>query len=111
MRRWIFWEFSRGSWQYDIIVAVLLAFIFLTPREVFRDQPRASEVVMVPAHDGAYVFYLDHEALSRVTEDQRKTEANRLIAAKYKERWEVVRLETLYDSENDVRGFLAYAKH
>jgi hypothetical protein len=111
MRRWIFWEFSRGSWQYDVIVALLLAFIFLTPREVFRDQPRASNVAMVPSTDGAYVFYLDHDALDHVAEDRRAGEANRLIAAKYKERWEVVRLETLYDSENDVRGFLAYAKH
>ena len=27
MRRWIFWEFARASWQYDLVVALLLAFV------------------------------------------------------------------------------------
>ena len=37
--RAIFWSYERGSWQYDIICAVILAFIFLTPRAWFRDRP------------------------------------------------------------------------
>jgi hypothetical protein len=35
----VFWSYERGSWQYDIICAVILAFIFLTPRSWFRDRP------------------------------------------------------------------------
>ncbi|WP_031500746.1 hypothetical protein [Bryobacter aggregatus] len=111
MRRWIFWEFARASWQYDIIVALLLVFIFFTPREIFRDQPRASSVVMVPASDGAFVFYIDPHVLGQVSEDRRRADASRMIEQKYKEKWDVVRLETLYDAENEVKGFLAYAKH
>ncbi|MBM3762950.1 MAG: hypothetical protein FJW36_22210 [Acidobacteria bacterium] len=110
MRRWIFWEFARASWQYDIVVAVLLAFIFFTPREWFRDQPRATSVVMVPASDGAFVFYIDPNELGQVVEGQRVSQASQLIAQKYKEKWSVMRLETLYDAENEVKGFLAYAK-
>ena len=110
MRRWIFWEFARASWQYDIVVALLLAFIFFTPREWFRDQPRASSVVMVPASDGAFVFYIDPHELAQVTEERRISEATQMIAQKYKDKWAVVRLETLYDAENEVKGFLAYAK-
>ena len=30
--RSIFWSYERGSWQYDVICAAILAFIFLTPR-------------------------------------------------------------------------------
>ena len=37
--RSVFWVYERGSWQYDIILAVILAFIFLTPRSVFNDRP------------------------------------------------------------------------
>lgn len=110
MRRWIFWDFSRASWQYDIVVALLLAFIFFTPRELFRDQSRASNVVMVPASDGAYVFYIDPHSLSLVEEERRTGQAEQIITQKYKEKWEVVRIETLYDAENEVKGFLAYAK-
>ena len=110
MRRWIFWEFARASWQYDLVVALLLAFIFFTPREFFRDQPRASNVVMVPAPDGGSVFYIDPHALGQVSEERRTAEATQLIAQKYKEKWSVVRLETLFDAENEVKGYLAYAK-
>ena len=29
--RFLLWDYPRASWQYDIIVAIILAFIFLTP--------------------------------------------------------------------------------
>ena len=48
MRRLFFWEFARTSWQYDIVVALILAFIFLTPKAFFKDQPRAVSVVQIP---------------------------------------------------------------
>jgi len=33
--RVIFWRYQRGSWQYDILCGLILAFIFLTPNTVF----------------------------------------------------------------------------
>ena len=35
----VFWVYERGSWQYDVICAVILAFIFFTPRAWFNDRP------------------------------------------------------------------------
>lgn len=37
--RCILWSYERGSWQYDLIVIVMLAFIFLSPRAWFNDRP------------------------------------------------------------------------
>lgn len=37
--RTIFWSYERGSWQYDLIVLAILAFIFLAPRSWFGDRP------------------------------------------------------------------------
>ena len=37
--RSVFWAYERGSWQYDLIVGVILAFIFLSPRGWFNDRP------------------------------------------------------------------------
>jgi hypothetical protein len=39
MKRFLLWSFERGSVQYDVICAVILAFIFLTPAEFFDDRP------------------------------------------------------------------------
>jgi hypothetical protein len=37
--RSVFWSYERGSWQYDVICAVILAFIFITPSSWFHDHP------------------------------------------------------------------------
>lgn len=43
----LWWSYPRGSLQYDIMVAMILAFIFLTPRHWFRDQPRPAATAVV----------------------------------------------------------------
>jgi hypothetical protein len=40
MVRTIFWSYERGSWPYDVLVAVILAFVLLTPRGWFHDRPQ-----------------------------------------------------------------------
>ena len=30
--RGFFWTYERGTWQYDVMVILILAFIFVTPR-------------------------------------------------------------------------------
>lgn len=37
--RSILWAYERGTWQYDLIVVAILAFIFLSPRSWFNDRP------------------------------------------------------------------------
>jgi hypothetical protein len=43
----VWWTYERGSLRYDIMVALILAFIFITPYWVnFRDKPPAPVEVM-----------------------------------------------------------------
>src|ERR1035438_1611358 len=44
LKRFILWEYPRASWQYDVIVAIILAFVFLTPRDWER---RSFQVLVV----------------------------------------------------------------
>ena len=37
--RVVFWPYRRGSWQYDILAAVILVFIIFTPRAWLGDRP------------------------------------------------------------------------
>jgi hypothetical protein len=45
LQRTIFWSYERGSWPYDVMVAVIVAFVFLTPRSWFHDRPVSSYAV------------------------------------------------------------------
>ncbi len=37
--RTVFWAYERGTWQYDLMVLAILAFIFLSPHNWFNDRP------------------------------------------------------------------------
>ncbi|MDE3179224.1 MAG: hypothetical protein KGM47_06130 [Acidobacteriota bacterium] len=39
LHRSIFWTYQRGSWQYDVICALIVCFIFLAPASWFHDRP------------------------------------------------------------------------
>jgi len=74
LKRFILWDFPRASWQYDVMVGIILAFIFLTPREWFRDQPRipnTSSIAMWTSEDGSLAFFVDRELLDGIPENQR----------------------------------------
>ncbi len=36
MKTVINWSYERGTWQYDLLCLLILAFIFLTPKEWFN---------------------------------------------------------------------------
>lgn len=111
VKRFILWDYPRGSVPYDIMVALILAFIFLTPRSVFRDEPKGNEVVMLPEHAGASVFYLDPELLSAVPAPERSARALELIRQQSGgKQYRSVRLETIFNSEEEIQGFMAYAE-
>jgi hypothetical protein len=44
----IWWTYGRGSLRYDIMVGLILAFIFFTPRQVFHDVPHTGVEMTQP---------------------------------------------------------------
>jgi hypothetical protein len=36
MKRWVLWDYERGTWQYDVFCLLIIAFIFLTPKSWFE---------------------------------------------------------------------------
>ena len=39
-RRYIFWTYERGSFHYDVMVTLILLFLFVSPRFInFHDKP------------------------------------------------------------------------
>lgn len=93
------------------MVALILAFIFLTPREVFRDQPRASNVVRLPAEHGANVYWIEPELLNAVPEADRTAKAAQIMrASPYGRNEKLVRVEPIVDREQEIKGYLVYTR-
>ncbi len=110
MKRLIFWEFPRASWQYDIAVGLILAFIFFTPKSVFKDQPRPASIVQMPSAEGGVVYWLETSLMVGVAENQRPALASDLLRKRTGRPIAVVRVEPIHDAEQEIRGYLAIVR-
>jgi hypothetical protein len=111
LKRFILWDYRRASWQYDVMVGIILAFIFLTPRGWFRDQPRASSVVMLPSENGSPVVFVDSEVLAGVAEARRVPEVTRLLQSRPETRHlAATRVQPIVDAEGGLEGYLAFTR-
>ena len=45
-RKIVFWNYSRTSWQWDVLCVLILAFIFLTPKSWFASAPPVQTTVV-----------------------------------------------------------------
>ena len=111
LKRLVFWNYSRGSVQYDIACALILAFIFFTPREFFRDQPKPKSVALLPSQAGTSEFWIEPGRLNAKDDATRHGEAQNIVRQQAGGRdRSLVRLETIYDEEREVRGYLAITR-
>lgn len=109
-RRLIFWDFPRASWPYDVVVALILLLIFATPREFFRDQPKAPGVVLMTPSHGSSRFFIESELLSGVSDNLRAARVATLIRERFGRKIAVQRVEPIWDeTEKEVKGFIAYS--
>jgi hypothetical protein len=109
-RRLVFWDFPRASWPYDVVVALILLFIFATPREFFRDQPKASGVVLMTPSHGSSRYFIESELLSGLSEKDRIARATGLVRERFGRKLAVRRVEPIWDeAEKEVKGFIAYS--
>ncbi len=60
LARTLFWSYERGTWPYDLMVAAILMFVFLTPRSWFHDQPQ-----MGPPARAIRVQLLEHDPATK----------------------------------------------
>ncbi len=110
LSRLVFWDFERGSWQYDIICILILAFIFLTPRDFFRDQPKAASVLMLPPEQNTGLFWIDPHLLSGVEQKDWVTKATNLVNSRFKTHTTVTNVKSIEDGEGDITGYVAYTR-
>jgi len=114
LKRFILWDYPRASWQYDVMVGIILAFVFLTPRVWFHDQPRiptVSSIALLPPEKGNSVFFVNSALLAGVSEQLRADKLTGILQARTSNRHLVViRVEPVLDSEGELEGYMAFAR-
>jgi len=69
IRSYILWTYERGSMQYDVMVTLILAFIFIAPIWVnFKDKPiersgHQTGVFVFPDGQSGFIYQVDASAV------------------------------------------------
>jgi len=69
IRSYILWSHERGTIQYDVMVTLILLFVFLSPRLInFKDKPiehnpHRTGVVVMPDGQGGLIYQVESAAV------------------------------------------------
>ena len=71
IRDYIFWSYERGTIQYDVMVTLILLFVFLSPRLInFKDKPvehnpHSTGVAVLPDGQGGLIYQIEAAAVGQ----------------------------------------------
>src|SRR5450432_3086191 len=69
IRGYILWSYERGSLHYDIMVTLILLFVFVSPRLInYKDKPvernpHLTGVVVIPGDKGGFIYQIQASAV------------------------------------------------
>jgi len=69
IRDYIFWSYERGTIQYDVMVTLILVFVFLSPKLInFKDKPvehnpHRTGVAVMPDGQGGLIYQIEAAAV------------------------------------------------
>ena len=70
IRGYILWSYERGSLHYDIMVTLILLFIFVSPHFInFKDKPvernpHLTGVAVIPDQKGGFIYQIQASAVN-----------------------------------------------
>jgi hypothetical protein len=84
IRGYILWSYERGTIQYDVMVTLILLFVFLSPYRInYNDKPidrspHPTGVVIVPDGDG-FVYLIEGSAVKSTSDSAIRSELLHII--------------------------------
>ena len=88
IKRYLFWTYPRGSFHYDVMVTLILVFLFVSPRLInYRDRPQETltstkDILVRGNGPNALIYQIGADQLRDTSnDDQRKAEFRQRIQA------------------------------
>lgn len=85
IRDFILWSYERGTLQYDVMVTLILLFVFLSPYWInFHDKPvernpHPTGVVVTPEAGGDFIYQIEGSAISGTDEAAVRQQLLRIV--------------------------------
>ena len=115
IRGYILWSHERGTIQYDVMVTLILLFLFLSPVWInFKDKPvehnpHQTGVVVIPDSGGGLIYQIEASAVS--AKDQAPLQEQLLgIIEPISGEVSITKVETEHDSVGRVSGYKVWVQ-
>lgn len=115
IRGFILWSYERGSVQYDVMVTLILLFVFLSPHFInFNDRPvernpQATGAFVYPDGHGGLVYQVDAKAIPGGDEAAIRAQLLRVIEP-ISGGVSITRYEPVPDSKGHVVAYKVWAE-
>jgi hypothetical protein len=116
IRDFILWSYERGTLQYDVMVTLILLFVFLSPYWInFRDKPVERNphpigVVVTPEPGGGFIYQIEGSAVSATTDDAKVRQELLRIVEPIAGEVSVTRYEVLRDRHGRVLTYKVWVQ-
>ena len=97
LKKTLFWSYDRGSWQYDVMCVLILAFIFFVPNSVFTQRAASPALVIRKVE------------LGQIEPNNLERELSIRLEQKYGHAAKIARIETAEDISGEVT-YVVYQK-
>jgi hypothetical protein len=115
IRGYILWQYERGTLHYDIMVTLILIFIFVSPRVInFNDKPIArnphpTEVVVTADAEGHLLYQVSATAVTPGDDPSVREQLLHIIEP-ISGAVSIVSYEAINDSKGKLQGYKVMAK-
>ncbi len=115
IRSYIFWQHERGTLHYDIMVTLILIFVFFSPSVIhFHDKPalrnpHPSDVVVTPDAQGGLVYQISAGAITPGDDTSMRRQLLRIIQP-ISGNVAIMSYEVVNDGKGHAQGYKVVAK-
>jgi hypothetical protein len=110
IRGYILWSYERGSLHYDIMVTLILLFVFLSPRYInYKDKPvernpHPTGLVLIPDEKGGFIYQIPASAVDAKVGSDVRQQLVRIIEP-ISGAVSVIRYETVKDASGHTQSY------
>ena len=115
IRDFILWSYERGTLQYDVMVTLILLFVFFSPYWInFHDKPvernpHPSGVVVTPEIGGGFIYQIEGAAISSADDATVRQQLLRIVEPISGE-VSITKYEVLRDRQGRVLTYKVWAQ-
>ena len=115
IRSYILWQHERGTLHYDIMVTLILIFVFFSPRVInFNDKPalsnpHSSDVVVTPDAQGGLLYQISASAVTPGDDQAIRDQLLRIIKPISGE-VSITKYEAVPDGKGKVQAYRVWVK-